>query len=50
MGLIADQFRRDLEEMQARHAESERRLEESWARVMKSFHEIQAIAKDMEEV
>ena len=49
MGLIADQFRRDLEEMKARHAESERRLEESWGRVMATFAELQAAARDLED-
>ena len=49
MGLISDQFKRDLDEMKARHAESERRLEESWARVMDAFADLQAIARDMEE-
>ena len=50
MGLIADQFKRDIDEMLARHAETERRMEESWGRVMNAFAELQAAARDLEEV
>ena len=49
MGLISDQFKRDLEEMQARHAVSERRLAESRDRVFEALAEIKAIVRDMEE-
>ena len=48
MGLIADQFKRELDEMRARHAVTERQLAESRERVFEALAELQAAARDLE--
>ena len=50
MGKLSDQFKRDLAEMRARHAETDRELERARDAVFAALAEIQAIARDMEEV
>ena len=49
MGVVSDSFKARLDEMRARHAETDRRLAESRARVFETLDKIKAIARDFEE-
>ena len=49
MGVLADQFKARLDEMRARHAESDRQLLEARDRVYKSLDKLKKISKEMEE-
>ena len=49
MGVISDQFKRDLDEMRARHAVTERQLAESRERVFESLRKLQELARDFED-
>ena len=49
MGQLSDAFKARLDEMRARHAESDRELERARAAMFEALAEIKAIARDLED-